>query len=145
MSQFKKKKKDGTIFYHKHLNLHTSYGEREQGHIYFTLPTGPSTVPAYCYHSLNVKLISAITSSNPTARPPPPSPKPGKQAERRRASIRVTSTVPPLGMCHSCPPTSVVSSPLWLTGLQLVSQSWSVNNGDMRECRTSAVYWYKLE
>lgn len=78
----KKKKKDDTVFSHKYLNLHTSYGEREQGHTYFTLPTGPSTVPAYCYHSLNVKLISATTSSNPTAWPPPPSPKPGKQAER---------------------------------------------------------------
>lgn len=142
MAQLKKKSMNSITFSHKYPNLQTQYGEQEQSHIYFSVPTRPSIVPAYS-SSINAKLTSTTTFSNPTIWPSPPSPKWGKQVKRgaEQTSISVTSSVLSLGTYCSCLPTCTVSPPLCLTGLQLASQSWSVNNGGTHSC--TAMYWYK--
>lgn len=67
----------------------------------------------------------------------PPSPRQGKQTNRGAGQTSVSVTSCP----QSCLSTSEVLAPLWQTGLQLVSQSWSVNNIDTQRC--TAVYWHK--
>lgn len=61
--------------------------------------------------------------------------------EAGQLSVRLTSTVLSLGTYNFCLATSAVSPPLWQTGFQLVSQSWSVHNGDTQSC--TPLYWSK--
>lgn len=85
----RKKSMDSTTFFHKYPNLQIQYGENRA---VLQCPTGLAQCPAYRCHSVNAKLTSVTTFSNPYYLATSPSPRQGKQANRAgQVSISVTS------------------------------------------------------